>query len=246
MKVSIITATYNSAQTVRDTLRSIELQSYTDIEHLVIDGGSKDNTLDLIRQFGHVSTLVSEPDQGIYDAMNKGIQLATGDIIGILNSDDYYPDADVIANVVRHFEETGCDALYADLVYVDPVQTNKVVRKWKSGEYRRSNFLTGWMPPHPTFFVKKEVYDKFGCFDIRLRSAADYELLLRLLFKQDVATSYLPKVLVHMRSGGMSNRSFKNRLRAHLEDYRAWSFNGLRPKWYTVVLKPVRKVFQYL
>jgi glycosyltransferase len=246
MTVTIITATYNSASTVKDTLASIDAQVYSSIEHLVIDGCSKDDTLNIVQAFGHVAHMISEPDNGIYDAMNKGIKMATGDIIGILNSDDFYADKDVIADVVRHFEQSGCDALYGDLVYVDSDKTHKIIRKWKSGEFKRENFLIGWMPPHPTFFVKKEVYEKFGGFDTRLKSAADYELLLRLMYINKITISYLPRVLVHMRSGGMSNRSFKNRLHAHLEDYRAWSFNGIRPKWYTVVLKPIRKVFQYL
>lgn len=244
--VSIITATYNSSSTVADTLLSVEKQSYSNIQHLVIDGNSTDGTLDIVKKFDHVFNVLSEPDNGIYDAMNKGIKLANGDIIGILNSDDFYPDKDVISDVVKHFEETGCDALYADLIYVDPSKTNRIIRTWKSGRFDRDNFLTGWMPPHPTFFVRKEIYEKLGVFDTRLKSAADYELLLRFLYINKITTSYLPRVLVHMRSGGMSNRSFKNRIKAHLEDYRAWSFNGIKPKWYTVVLKPVRKVFQYL
>jgi glycosyltransferase involved in cell wall biosynthesis len=246
MTVSIITATYNSESTIKDTLTSIESQSYPNIEHLIIDGCSTDKTLQLVQEFNHVCQLVSERDKGIYDAMNKGISLAKGDIIGILNSDDFYPDENVIVDVVNHFKETNCEALYADLIYVDPDNKNRVIRKWKSGEFNRQNFLIGWMPPHPTFFVKKEVYDRFGNFDIRLKSAADYELLLRFLYKEKITTSYLPRVLVHMRSGGMSNRSLKNRLKAHLEDYRAWSFNSIKPRWYTVVLKPIRKVFQYL
>jgi glycosyltransferase involved in cell wall biosynthesis len=246
MTVSIITATYNSSATLKDTLQSVEQQSYPDIQHVIIDGESNDNTLELVKEFDHIDAVLSEPDNGIYDAMNKGINLVKGDIIGILNSDDFYPDNFVIADVVKHFEQTGCEALYADLIYVDPKKKNKIVRKWRSGDFDRDNFLTGWMPPHPTFFVKKEVYQRLGGFDTRLKSAADYELLLRFLYINKVPTSYLPRVLVHMRSGGMSNRSFRNRLKAHLEDYRAWSFNGIKPKWYTIVLKPVRKVFQYL
>jgi glycosyltransferase involved in cell wall biosynthesis len=246
MKVSIITATYNSASTVQDTLQSVKDQCYNNIEHLVIDGCSTDSTLELVSKFDHVAKVVSEKDKGIYDAMNKGIQLATGEIIGILNSDDFYPNNDVINNVVQHFKETGCDALYADLIYVNADRTNKVIRKWKSGEFNSEKFMRGWMPPHPTFFVRKEIYEKLGLFDIRLKSAADYELLLRFLYVNKILASYLPKVLVHMRAGGMSNRSFANRIKAHLEDYRAWSYNGIKPKWYTVVLKPVRKVLQYL
>jgi glycosyltransferase involved in cell wall biosynthesis len=246
VKVSIITATYNSAATIRDTLLSVGAQTYPDIEHLVIDGCSKDDTLHIVRESDHVATLVSEPDKGIYDAMNKGIGLAKGDIIGILNSDDFYADEHVIADVVKHFEQNNCDALYADLVYIDPVKKSKIIRKWKSGPYERTNFLMGWMPPHPTFFVKKEVYERLGVFDLRLKSAADYELLLRFLYINKLVTTYLPRVLVYMRAGGTSNRTIRNRIRAHMEDYRAWSFNGIRPKWYTIVLKPVRKVLQYL
>lgn len=246
MKVSIITVTYNSAATVKDTLHSVKLQNYPDIEHLVIDGCSQDETLSIVQEFHHISNCISEPDKGIYDAMNKGIALAKGDIIGILNSDDFYADENVIADVIKHFEETNCEALYADLIYIDPVQKGRVRRKWKSGSYDRANFMKGWMPPHPTFFVKKEVYDRLGGFDLRLKSAADYELLLRFLYVNKIATSYLPRVLVHMRSGGTSNRSIRNRIRAHMEDYRAWSFNGIKPKWYTIVLKPIRKVLQYL
>lgn len=246
MKVSIITATYNSAGTVRDTLLSVQSQTYPSIEHLVIDGCSKDDTLQIVNTFDHIAQCISEPDKGIYDAMNKGIARATGDIIGILNSDDFYADGNAITDVVKHFESTGCDALYADLIYIDPLKKDRVIRKWKSGGYHRSNFLKGWMPPHPTFFVKKEVYERLGVFDLRLKSAADYELLLRFLYVNNVATSYLPRVLVHMRSGGTSNRSIRNRVRAHLEDYRAWSFNGIKPMWYTIILKPIRKVLQYL
>jgi glycosyltransferase involved in cell wall biosynthesis len=246
VKVSIITATYNSAATVKDTLLSVQNQTYGDIEHLVVDGCSNDDTLNIVKEFAHVSKMVSERDKGIYDAMNKGISLAKGDIIGILNSDDFYSDEHVIADVVKHFQENNCDALYADLVYIDPVRKEKIIRKWRSGPFKRANFLKGWMPPHPTFFVKKEVYEKLGVFDLRLKSAADYELLLRFLYKNKITTSYLPRVLVYMRSGGTSNRNIRNRIRAHMEDYRAWSFNGIKPKWYTIVMKPVRKVLQYL
>jgi glycosyltransferase involved in cell wall biosynthesis len=245
VKVTIITATYNSAATIADTLVSVKTQTYPDIEHVVIDGCSKDGTLDIVKKSGHVNHVLSEPDEGIYDAMNKGIKLASGDIIGILNSDDFYPDDQVIADVVSHFEKTGCDALYADLVYIDPEKNGRIIRKWKSGGFNRNNFLRGWMPPHPTFFVRRSVYERFGVFDTRLKSAADYELLLRFLYLKQVSACYLPRVTVHMRAGGMSNRSLKNRIKAHFEDYRAWSFNGIKPKWYTIVLKPMRKVLQY-
>jgi glycosyltransferase involved in cell wall biosynthesis len=246
LKVSIITATHNSSATIKDTLLSIECQSYRNIEHLVIDGNSQDDTLAIVRSFRHVNHVLSEPDKGIYDAMNKGIRLATGDIIGILNSDDYYPDPDVIADVVDQFEATGCDTLYADLVYFSPQKNYKITRRWHSGNYNRKKFLMGWMPPHPTFFVKKTVYEKYGLFDTRFKSAADYELLVRLLYFKQVKTCYLERVIVHMRSGGQSNKNIINRLNAHIEDYRAWSYNQKRPRWYTIILKPLRKIWQYI
>lgn len=246
MKVSIITATYNSARTIKDTVLSIRHQSYGNIEHIIIDGSSVDNTLNLAGHFGHTGPLLSEPDKGIYDAMNKGLKMASGDIIGILNSDDFYSDTGVIEKVVKAFESENCDGIYGDLVYVDQFQTKKVLRKWIAGGYSKKLFYRGWMPPHPTFFVKKEVYEKYGLFDLTFRSSSDYELLLRFMFLKDIKVEYLPGVLVHMRAGGNSNRSIKNRIVAHLEDYRAWRVNGISPKWYTVALKPLRKIKQYL
>jgi len=246
LKVSIITATYNSSATIQDTLLSIESQSYPIIEHVVIDGDSRDDTLATVRSFDHVDHILSEPDKGIYDAMNKGIRLATGDIIGILNSDDYYSDPNVIEDVVQKFKDTGCDALYADLLYFSPQKNYKITRRWHSGKYNRKKFLMGWMPPHPTFFVKKSVYEKYGLFDTRFKSAADYELLVRLLYFKQVKTSYLERVIVHMRAGGQSNKNIGNRLKAHIEDYRAWSYNQERPRWYTIILKPLRKISQYI
>jgi len=245
MKVSIITTTYNSAATITDTIVSVQKQTYPDIEHIIIDGASKDATLEIAKALDHKGPVISEKDNGIYDAMNKGIQNVTGDIIGILNSDDFYADETVIANVVERFKETGCDAVYGDLVYVDGADTTKVTRRWIAGKYKRKNFLYGWMPPHPTFFVRKEVYDKYGFFNLQLVSAADYELLLRFLYKHAISAAYVPQVLVHMRTGGMSNQSVNNRLRANREDRKAWTLNLLKPRWYTLFLKPLRKVSQF-
>lgn len=245
MKVSIITATYNSAGTIRDTLLSVQKQTYPNIEHIIIDGESTDNTLQILECFRHRGPLLSEPDNGIYDAMNKGVAMATGDVVGILNSDDFYPHPGVIEKVVRAFT-AGCDAVYGDLVYVDAHHANKVLRKWVAGGYNKKLFYKGWMPPHPTFFVKKEVYQKHGHFNLDFKSSSDYELLLRFMFLNNIKVKYLPGVLVHMRAGGHSNRSLKNRLAAHKEDYRAWSSNGLSPKWYTLAMKPLRKVKQFM
>ncbi len=246
MKVSIITATYNSAATIKDTILSVKQQSYKDVEHIIVDGISSDNTLNLVHHLGHVGPIVSESDKGIYDAMNKGLAIATGDIIGILNSDDFYPHANVIEKVVKTMSASDCDAVYGDLVYVDAHHATKVLRKWIAGGYNKKQFYNGWMPPHPTFFVKKEVYEKYGNFNLQFKSSSDYELLLRFMFLNDIKVKYLPGVLVHMRAGGHSNRSLRNRIAAHKEDYRAWSSNGISPKWYTLAMKPLRKIKQYI
>ena len=245
MKVSIITATYNSAATVADTLYSIQKQTYPAIEHIIIDGLSNDNTLQIVSGFNHVQQVVSEKDTGIYDAMNKGITYATGDIIGILNSDDFYPAENIIEEVVKIFNTTNCDALYGDLVFVDSVQTNKIYRKWIAGSYSDQLFLKGWMPPHPTFFVRKEIYNQFGKFNTTLKSSADYELMVRLLYLHKIKVGYLHGTLVHMRIGGQSTKSLSNRLKANYEDYQAWRLNSLKPKWYTLLLKPIRKIKQF-
>ena len=246
MKVSIITATYNSAATIKDTFLSVKQQTYKNLEHIIVDGASTDNTLNLLQHLGHTGPLFSEKDNGIYDAMNKGLSIATGDIIGILNSDDFYPNENVIEKVVKTMTATGCDAVYGDLVYVDPLHATKVLRKWIAGNYTKKQFYNGWMPPHPTFFVKREVYEKFGNFNLQFKSSSDYELLLRFMFLNEIKVKYLPGVLVHMRAGGHSNRSLKNRLAAHKEDYMAWSANGLSPRWYTLAMKPLRKIKQYV
>lgn len=246
MKITIITATYNSAATVRDTLTSVQGQSYPDIEHLIIDGASSDATLSIVREFAHVAACHSQKDRGIYDAMNRGVSYATGDIVGILNSDDVYVDNTTIASVMQVFAETGADAVYGDLNYVQADDLNKIVRRWRAGAFDRQSFKWGWMPPHPSFFVRRELYEKFGKFNLEFRSAADYELMLRMAYKHQINCAYLPHVLVKMRTGGVSNASFKNRIRANREDLRAWQVNNLHPYFFTIWLKPLRKLHQYL
>lgn len=243
--ISIITATYNSAATLRDTLQCVQEQDYPHIEHIVVDGASKDNTLEIARIFPHISKLCSEPDHGIYDAMNKGIQMASGDVIGILNSDDFYTHPHVISRVMDRMQRTGAEILYADLEYVQAVQTDRVIRLWKAGAYRHGHFLRGWMPPHPTLFVRREVYEKYGGFNTHLRFSADYELMLRLLHRHRVSVCYLPEVIVRMRAGGASNASLRNRWRANREDRLAWELNGLQPHFYTRYVKPLSKLGQY-
>ncbi len=245
MKLSIITATYNSATTISETLQCIASQTYGEVEHIIIDGLSKDNTLEILNQFPHVSTIISEKDLGIYDAMNKGIQAATGDIIGILNSDDFYVSNDILQQVAEVFETTNCDLLYGDLNFVDSNDISKIKRKWIAGSYTLNDFLYGWMPPHPTFFVRKQVYEKYGLFNLSLGSAADYELMLRFMYKHQLKTSYLNKVIVHFRMGGASTKNLNNRIKANINDRKAWIVNNLEPKWFTLHLKPFRKIKQF-
>ncbi|WP_234734323.1 glycosyltransferase family 2 protein [Tellurirhabdus bombi] len=247
MKVSIITVVFNGAATIRDCIGSVLQQSYANIEYIIIDGQSTDSTLEIIRSFGpKIAQVVSEPDKGLYDAMNKGLRLATGDVVGILNADDFYRHDRVIEKVVTTFKQNSSDAVYGDLVYVDQKDTNRVTRYWKAGNYQDGAFLWGWMPPHPTFFVRRELYDQYGFFTQQFRSAADYELMLRFLHKYKVKTSYLKEVLVVMRTGGVSNRNVKNRLAANREDKAAWEVNQLKPYFFTLWLKPLRKVFQFI
>ena len=247
MKVSIVTPTYNSAKTIVDTILSVNKQDYANIEHIIIDGGSKDNTLELIRNTpNRVKKIISEPDKGIYDAMNKGVALATGDIVGILNSDDFYNSNDVIAKVVKTFQEGEYEGVYGDLEYVDARNTNRVVRYWESKAYKEGLFKKGWHPAHPTFFVKKEVYDKYGNLNLKYKIGADYEIMLRFIEKNRIKVAYIPETLVKMRVGGASNQSIKNIIKANIECYNAWKDNGLSILPFVFILKPLSKTLQYL
>jgi glycosyltransferase len=245
-KISVITATYNSAATVADTLQSVRDQDYENIEHIIIDGLSVDNTIQITRGFPHVSTVISEKDNGIYDAMNKGVNTATGEIIAILNSDDVYYHKSVLSLVMKAFENPSIDVVYGDMQYVRQNNLNKVTRTWKSGNFSKKKFYYGWMPPHPSFFVRKKVYETVGNFNCALRSAADYEFMLRVLLKFDHNVHYIPETLVKMRTGGISNATFMNRIRANREDREAWRMNNIRPYFFTIPFKPLRKVFQFL
>jgi glycosyltransferase involved in cell wall biosynthesis len=246
MKVSIITVAYNSETTIRDTIESVIHQTYANIEYIIIDGASTDNTMPIVEGYkDKIHTIISEPDKGLYDAMNKGIQYATGDVIGILNSDDYYENNEVIEKVVDTIKQSGADVCYADLNYVHPVNTAKVIRRWKSGRFQKSSFYYGWMPPHPTVFVKRQVYEKVGLFNVCFTSAADYEIILRIFFKNNFVIAYLPETIICMRTGGTSNASLKNRLKANKEDRMAWKINGIKPYFFTLLLKPFRKIIQY-
>ncbi len=246
MKVSVITAVYRNQAFIKDAIESVLSQKHVEIEYIIVDGGSNDGTLEVVKQYGkQIHHFISEPDEGVYFALNKGINLATGDIIALLHSDDFYMHPFVLSQVVEVFTKENCDAVYSNLYYVKDSNINKIVRLWDSGQYKKNDFFLGWMPPHPAFFVKRELYQKFGAFNTSLKSAADYELMLRFIHKQEIAIKYIPKFFVKMRTGGTSNRTLFNRLRANLEDRKAWHINGLKPKWYTLLLKPAIKLRQY-
>jgi len=246
MKITVITVTYNSEKFIQMCIDSVANQTYDDIEYIIVDGCSTDRTQEIIRaNDSKVTLFLSEPDGGIYDAMNKGLALATGDVIGFLNSDDFYSDDNVLADVSSIVDSSNACCVYADLLYVDPFNTNKVIRNWKAGSYNRKSFLMGWMPPHPTFFAKKVVYEKFGYFNLDFKTSADYEIMLRFLYKYKVNAQYLPRVTVKMRTGGISNSSLKHRIFANSEDSLAWRVNGLDPYFFTMLFKPLRKIFQY-
>lgn len=246
IQVTIITVVLDNMAFIRDAIESVVSQDNVTVQYIVIDGGSNDGSLEVIKSFGDkISIVVSEPDEGMYDAMNKGLALATGDVIGFLNADDFYANANVLAQVSQAFKNTGCEVLYADLDYVSRTNKEQVVRKWRSGAFNRPSFKLGWMPPHPTFFAKKEIYERLGGYNNQLQTAADYELMLRFCYFNQTKVSYLPQVIVKMRLGGQSNRSFKNRLKANLQDRNAWVINGQPAPWYTLLLKPLSKIKQY-
>ncbi|MFP4094349.1 MAG: glycosyltransferase [Cyclobacteriaceae bacterium] len=246
MKVSIITVVYNNVSTVEETIRSVISQDYPDIEYIVVDGKSTDGTLKVIEGYrDHLGAFISEKDQGLYDAINKGINLASGDVVGILHSDDLYYDRQVISRIVDKFKATEADCVYGDLDYVKKNDTNKVVRNWKSGAFTADSFQNGWMPPHPTFFVKRSCYTELGTYNTSFKTSADYELMLRFLCRHKIRAAYLPSKLVKMREGGVSNASLKNRLAANQEDMKAWRLNQLKPRPYTRFMKPIRKIGQY-
>jgi glycosyltransferase involved in cell wall biosynthesis len=246
MKVSIITATYNSASTIRDTLESVAKQTYSNIEHIIIDGLSKDNTLDIVKEYPHVEKVISEKDKGIYDAMNKGIRAATGDVVGILNSDDFYPHNNILKKVTEEFRIKKVNAIIGDILFVSPNNIKKVVRYYSAKRWKPSKFVKGYMPPHPSFFVYKKFYEQLGVYQIDYKIAADYELLIRFLATNQLSYSYIPEAIVHMRAGGVSNESIKSRYVLNQEIVRACKENGLNTNMLILSLKYVNKIFEYL
>jgi len=247
MKISIITAVYNNEQTIRQCIESVLSQSHPAIEYIVIDGGSTDGTVEIIKSYGEkIAYFISEQDKGLYDAINKGISVSSGEVIGILHSDDFYAADNIIKTVDEYMTMHGVDSCYGDLLYVRKDSADKIIRYWKSCPYREGLFQKGWMPPHPTFFVRKAIYEKYGAFNTNFEIAADYELMLRFLLKHKVSTTYIPEIIVKMRTGGMSNGSLRNIFIKSLEDYRAWTVNALPRCFYTIPLKNLSKVIQFI
>jgi len=244
MKISIVTVSYNSAATIADTMRSIAGQSHPDIEHIVVDGGSKDDTVAIVKTAdSRGARIVSEPDRGIYDAMNKGLLMASGEFVGFLNADDMLASTDTVARIAAE-ASAGADVVYGDLVYVHKDRPGDVIRYWNSGAFSRERLRYGWMPPHPTLYVRRSVQQALGNFDLRLRIAADYDFMLRCLSQPGLHVRYLPRVLVRMRTGGASNRSLKALRNKSREDLFALRKNGIGG-WMTLLCKNGRKLPQF-
>jgi len=246
MKVSLITVCRNVAPVIAETLDGILGQTHPDLEIIVVDGASTDGTVEILERYRpKLSAVVSEPDSGIYDAMNKGLRLATGDVIGFVNAGDLLMTPETIAHIVGAFMRSHADAVYGDIIMVDEKDIFRIHRTWLSGTYHRGNFRKGWMPPHVGTFIRKSVYDRFGHFNTDLRIGADYEILLRFLYKHQIPTVHLREVLVRFRLGGMSNGNLKQILRANREVRRSWGLNGLQAPPLLVTRKLWSKVMQF-
>ncbi len=248
MKVSIITATYNSSLTILDCVKSINDQTYANIEHIIIDGLSSDNTLSLLKSVpSRITKIVAEPDNGIYDAMNKGILSSTGDIVAILNSDDIYASNDVVETIVKQFQNNKkLGILYGDLHYVKKDNIEIVIRKWKSMNYYNHFFEDGNVPPHPSTFIKRNIYEKVGVFNLKFKLAADYEFMLRAFKLTELEISYIPLLIVRMRLGGATNKSFRNVISGNIEILNSWKENNLPVPSFLFFKKTLKRLAQFL
>lgn len=246
MKVTLLTVTFNSDKYLEECINSVIEQTYGNIEHIIIDAVSTDDTLKIIHKYkDHIAKYVSEKDHGMYDAINKGIALASGNIIGILNSDDKLSSKDVIENIVQCFNNQQVDAVYGDLVYVEQLNLKNVLRYWKGVSYKRFRFNYGWMPAHPTFYIRRSLIAQLGGYESHYYTAADYEFMTRYLYRFRINAFYLPKLIVTMRAGGQSNKNFKIRLRANRRDYLAMKTNKIPFAFFVSILKPIIKLHQY-
>ena len=247
MKVSIITVCYNSVDTIEDTILSVRSQSYPHIEHIVVDGGSRDGTIDVIRKYDNqITRWISEPDKGIYDAMNKGIELASGEVIGTLNADDFYYSPEVISEVVQILQSHAVEIVFGDVVFVDPKNLNRVTRTYSAKNWRPEKFAWGFMPPHPSCFVKRSCFHRYGMFKTDYEIASDYELLIRFLLVNRIPYHYLPLKMVKMRTGGVSTRNLNSNIILNNEIIRGCRENGIKTSYWKVYSKYFRKVFELM
>ena len=246
MKISIITSVFNNKNEIAETIESVISQTHSNIEYIIIDGGSTDGTLEIINAYkNRIGLVISEPDKGIYDGLNKGLALATGEVIGFLHSDDLYEDNYVIEKVAMAFQDNKVDSVYGDLVYVSKNDVSKVIRYWKSGFFTPKKLRCGWMPPHPTLFIKRRIYEQYGVFNTNFKIAADYDVILRFLGKYTISTHYIDNVLIKMRVGGASNKSLKNIFLKSKEDLVAMQNNGVG-NIYSLLIKNFSKIQQFI
>jgi len=247
MKVSLITASFNSEQFIEDTIISVINQTFKNIEYIIIDGKSHDNTINIVNRYkNHIAKIISEKDNGIYDAMNKGIAIASGDIIGFINSDDFYTDNSVIENIVKLFLSSNPDALYADIFYISRKNKNKIIRHWTTDKYQPNSMTKGWHPPHPTLFVKKDIYNKYGGFNTKYSLAADFELMLRLFEKYKISSVYYPKPIIKMRTGGATSKNISNIIKQNIECLNAFKDNNIEVSPFYPVTRLYSKFIQLL
>ncbi len=246
MKISIITVTCNSASTIKDTLQSVSRQQYADIEHILVDGNSQDDTVSIIKSFPHITNFVSEPDNGLYDAINKGIRMSTGDVVGVLHSDDFFPDEHVLSRIVEIFHQKQADAVFGDVAFVKPDNLGKITRLYSSDKFHPRKFAYGYMPAHPSFYVRRKCYEDYGLYKLDYKIAADYELLMRFMHQHHISYAYAPFVMVHMRTGGVSNKSFLSRYVLNKEIVKACRENGVNTNMARLSMKYFNKVFEYI
>ena len=244
MKISIITISFNAKATIEKTLQSVANQLYKNIEHIIVDGGSKDNTLEICNSFPHVSKIISEPDKGVYDAFNKGLKLATGDIIGFLNADDVFFNKNSVQEIAKAFSENKTDIVYGNLDYIN--EKGKVIRNWKSRPFEIGLMKKAWMPAHPTFYCKKEVYDRLGGYNDSFKIGGDFELCLRFLEVEKVPSFYLNKKLIKMLVGGISNSGLKSKWIIFNEELRAFKINKIRINSSLFLVYKLKKITQFL
>ena len=247
-EISIISPSLNMSTVVADCIRSVDQQENV-AEHIIVDGHSLDGTVDLVLGIERTSNselrIMKDAPEGIYSAVNAGILASRAEIIGVLHADDFYASADVLKRVAKVFEDETIDACYGDLLYVDGADPTHIVRYWRAGKHDERDFLHGWMPPHPTFFVRRKIYEQFGLYRTDLGTSADYELMVRMMVKHKIKTTYIPHIMVHMRTGGLSNISLRARFKANRMDRQSWKVNGMNPYPWTVIAKPLRKLIQW-